>query len=196
MYCNAFDGKCVGDTLVDRSVVKHVATLLGTLCLAVGSAAVLVAYLVYNYGATGRYQLKNVLLEPAVLENLSYVEGGKRMVFQEIQFFHQEAGQWKRQKVPLSAYKKFYAKVASDSSLLSIPDGVENDFRRGDIASLVLKLTPESGSDSMGMSFQELHFSGTGDHYRVELHVDEKNGTWAYFHRPGVYQWAVELFNE
>ena len=153
--------------------------------------------MVANYGPTGTYHMDAVLLAPENLSNLRYREidsrdgSGRSYVFEKLELAYPDAQarRWQRAEVPLQAYRNFYDFVKNEKGVDKEP-WMEDLFLAGDVMSLSVRVKPErsiSGSWDR-RSFQEIQFSPKRDLMRVELRVDTREESWAYFIKPGIYQ--------
>lgn len=181
---------------------KQIRNLLGILFAGVACAILLTFFMLYNYGPEGYYLLKNVLLSPEVISQISLDEKNTKSgavipaVFDKIEFSYQDVETKKRTTVPVGkkTYAKFYNIVADDKSLLEIPAEITAAFNQMPASALVLiiEANPKIASSQKQIS-QEIQFLYKGDYYRLQLR--EATGTnWIYFYRPHIYDDAFTLF--
>jgi hypothetical protein len=181
---------------------KEIGSLLGLLGISMLVACALVGYMVYNWGPSGVYKLKNVILSPGNLEELTYRDvspsgaTGTQMVFDRLEFIQLTplGGGRQRASVSPQAYSRFYDLVRQEKSLDPVPSQlVESFFHQSAMHFLV---RPERSGDSGGQRvFQEVQFSADGDHYRVELRFDSKGRPWAYFYHPNIEKEVAAIFS-
>jgi hypothetical protein len=174
--------------------IKQIRNLLMVLFGGVAFGVLIFLYFLYYYGPNGQYIAKNVILAPEVIQTMSFKDsnlrtgGNTRFVFQDIEFSYKDLklNQWHRIKVPLESYAKFYALVSNDRSIS--PEGIEDLFRQS--ARLILTIKTESNAEWQNSSktFQEIHFSDEGNHFRVELHQENPSEPWVYFYHPGIVE--------
>lgn len=139
--------------------------------------------LIYYYGPSGSYQLRNVLLAPGTTQSLRFSENNKTLVFHQVQFLYRDPDTraWTRLELSIDDYAKVYALIESDVSISGDGTDYAPLFEQGQAASLILMLRPEQSyrPATAYQPFQEVHFSG--DHYRVELRVEGEGRSWAYY---------------
>ncbi len=78
---------CIGVTLIrlegimeeEGSARKEIRQLLAVLLSGVGLAVVASLFMIFFYGPSGQYAVKNVLLSPELLGKLEFTEGGIRV---------------------------------------------------------------------------------------------------------------------
>lgn len=187
-------------TRLDAETKRHLRSLLLVLTAAVCFGFAVVAGLVYYYGPDGSYRVRQVLLEPQVLEGLNYADRhpmtGRRarLLFDSVEYTYTDQGSGKRRARPvdLSVYGRFYQTISGERSVLKNLQGVEDLFHKGNVTTLSLRVrvSGESGS----YPFQEVDFLEGGDYYRVQLREDSPHTTWAYFHHPKIFYAATKLF--
>lgn len=181
---------------------KQIRNLLVILFAGAACAILLTFFMLYNYGPEGHYLLKNALLSPDVISQISLDEkNGKtgtvtQAIFDKIEFSYQDVETKKRTTVPVDkkTYGKFYSMIAEDKSLLDIPADTTAAFNQMPASSLILMI---HGKDKTTLNqnqvFQEVQFLYKGDYYRLRLR--ESTGTnWIYFYHPHIYDEAFTLF--
>lgn len=160
-------------------------------------------FFLYYYGPSGQYSVKNSLLSPAVLENLTFNDidpkTGKveRFNFSGIEFSYLDASQkqMKRVQITPEQYRNFYNVIADDVSLKEISLQVEEQFSKMGSASLVLRMKTNGSSEDK--IFQQLNIVTNGDYYRIELRdmTSGNKSSWIYFHHQNIYQKALQYLS-
>lgn len=182
---------------------SQIRTLLGILSAAVITAVLLSAGFVYYYGPSGKYLAKNVLLEPGLAPTLAYDDtnyktgGMSRYVFNGIDFnFYDTEGKPQVMEVPIALYQKLYNRIANDSSLLQVPEGVTSLFNKPDLNVLTIRVRTESHAtwQDDAKNFQQIQFSPQSDYYRIQLHEEASLNRWVYFLHPNIYQETLQTF--
>lgn len=171
---------------------------IGALLTVIGSAVLLgclaAAFMVFYYGPSGTYLMKNVLLSPKVTEPWN----GNPFYLEQISYSHWDsaAKQWRDQDVSLKQYEAFYELVNEDKSLSTSLPEVSEAFYRTHPSTLTLFIRSEKDSNSRSKPFQSVQFADRKDYFRVELHVDtpDEEMKWAYFFHPGIENQVKELF--
>lgn len=172
------------------------------------SSAVFVAFLVvvgvvYYFGSSGTYLLRNILVSPETLEKVSFKDydpqTGKqgRFVFNKIEFVRagMQGREWGRFAVSKQSYAEFYRRVSSQRSIPMLTDEIVAQFEQ--IAPSTLTIFARMGENGETI-FQQVQFLDQGDLFRVQLrHPIERRSPrdeWIYFRYPGIYQEVVKLF--
>lgn len=174
------------------------------LCSAVASALLVVLLLLYLYNPSGRYEGKNVLLSPQLVEQISFEDlNGKtgassRFVFDnmELVFYDIAAQRWQSYPISLEKYATFFNAVQSDLSLADPDKKVENIFASQKVASLhiVAKTVSDEKWQKITKVIQEVEFAAADDLYRVDLRQEALGGKgWAYFHRQNISELLTAL---
>ncbi len=177
---------------------QHVRNLILIISSACGLGILMVVAMVYWYGPTGSYKLSNVLLSPSTTEGLRYQHDHMRYVFHQVQFLYRnpDSKNWEKLTLTPETYGHIYALIQKDISFAGVPPKVEQIFSHSHPAALVLSVRPEF-SNSQGMqyhTFQEVNV--LDDHYRVELHVEGADSSWAYFEHPGILSQIIRTVGE
>lgn len=187
----------------DSSKVQQIRTLLFVFGSGIVVAFALAFFMLHYYNPSGSYEAKNALVDPAALADMRFseplVRGGDNTpyVFQEFEFTYYDyaAKQWKRLPIQLKDYAEFYALVAKDQSLASVPDDVKSSFNLDHPASLALKIRRENASQGGSRDFIKVDFVERGNHFRIQLREQGDDGEgWAYFYHPDVYKQILQLF--
>lgn len=170
----------------------------GTLC-----ACALAWLMIVYYGPSGSYLVRNALLSPDLIQNLTYNEtlskngASSTYVFDKIEFsyFDETEKKWIKLIVPIELYRSFYQRIESEKSLLDMPDDVVNETFKNTPASLSLIVHAQNNS-VMTQTFQEVQFPKNGDYYRITLReqTSKPSGSWIYYYHPGIYKEALQLF--
>lgn len=178
-------------SLSTRQQIRNLILLItsGVLC-----AFLLSGLLVYYYGPTGQYVVRNALLDPGVLPRLAYDDHNSRFVFDSIDFsyFDTAQKQWKHLAISPEHYRKFYSTIESDVSLEKVEQSVEALFNQVGAATLSLKVRSEYKSETK--TFQQVQLLNNGDYYRIQLREESSPTRWIYFRHPGIYNQALQLF--
>jgi hypothetical protein len=186
------------------SINKQIRNLLIVVFGGVAAAVLITASMLYRYNPSGRYDVKNALLSPLALANLSLADTnpktGKNVhfVFDEIDFsyFDEKKKEWKHATVKMPLYEQFYNLISGERSTPAT-EIITLKFNQDNPAMLALRMKSDANSDLKATSkpFLVVHFAKQGDYYRIQLH-DEVNpeAEWAYFYHPGIYSKAMQLF--
>lgn len=162
------------------------------------AAFLLTFFFIYNYGPSGQYRARNVLLAPALFQELNYNDKDpktnqlNRFIFDnlELSWYDEETNTRKKMDVDKDRYEQFYNIVASDQSIQDPVSEIRMEFNRPNIATLKLNVKTESSAkwDAATKVFQETQLLNDGNYYRVELHEDNPGGEhWAYFYHPHIF---------
>ena len=182
---------------------KQIRNLLMVLSLGIGSALALAGFLLYVYGPTGVYSVKNVMVSPSLVGGLTYADqnpsSGKisRYTFEKIEFSYWQADkrQWSKRQISLDSYQRFYEAYAHENSLPIVGEEVIREFQQIPPAKIVVYVRLAGDDPKAALkAFQEVQFANEGDFYRVELHEQDAASSWAYFHHPRIYQEVLALF--
>lgn len=178
---------------------KQIRNLLMILGAGLFGGILLSLFMLYRYGPEGHYLLKNALLSPEVIAQISAPKNGKLKHFSQtnidkIEYSYQDLETKKRTVIPVDKtnYTSFYQKIADDKSLLEIPPEVMSAFTQMPESSLNL-IVKDSSNDSSHQIFQEVQFLYKGDYYRLQLR-DSKTSHWIYFYHPHIYEEAFHQF--
>lgn len=176
--------------------IRNILTVLGTAII----CAILLAFvLIYYYSPSGLYIAGNTLLDPSVMEQLNIQDKSSKrghqidFILDRIEFSYLNSqNQIRKQKIPLEVYGKFYSLIASEKSLKELPDHIHDLFIKSHPAVLSITMhTVENSIQSPTKIFQQVE-SIEEDYFRIQLH--ERQGEWAYFYRPHIYQDMIHLF--
>jgi hypothetical protein len=157
----------------------------------------LAGYFLYAYGGTGQYRAADLLLDPALVEGLSFVDSAVgrgqegRMVLDGIYLSYFDVQTQRRQErsVSLPEYAAIYRLVQGDLSLLRPEEGVKRAFQGGLPLTLTLRVRPwhQSQSSQGSRIFEELTASaGPGDYYRISLRSPAGGDGYVYFQQPSL----------
>jgi len=185
-------------------VMSEVRGLLLLLGCAVLSAAFLAFGMFWYYDTGGVYRLDRVLLSPDTLAALHFEGDAKlgqseRFVFDSILLSNIEKGDQElvNQTVDTEAYRLFYELIRKDYSLVEGDKTADAAFTGRPGARLAIQVRPAKGGRTVRpRTFQEIHFSSEGDHYRVELRNASAEQEWAYFYHEGLWEKASPLLYE
>ncbi len=179
---------------------KQITNLLIILFAGFSCAILLTLFFLYNYGSEGHYLLKNTLLSPEVLSQISLdTKNGQHAshaYLNKIEFSQQDIETKKRttRAVNKKTYSKFYDMISSDKSLIDIPIDLMAAFNSMPVSSLVIMIQDLNKNVlEKNQLFQEVQFLYKGDYYRLELR-DSSATNWIYFYHPHIYDDALLLF--
>lgn len=168
----------------------------------VASAGVVAGLYLHKYSPTGVYQLKNILLSPETVRDINFLDKnpltGKnsRYTFDKIEFsyWEQKLKQRITTRVEQEAYEKLFIQLSGDLSLGHVSKEIVGQFQRSQdaILSLSVKLLSEN-SDTPLKAFQEVEFATSGDYYRVEVHEQNRQEVWQYFHHPDILKLVISI---
>lgn len=167
-----------------RAEIKQLLMLLGS---AIGVAIVFSAFMIYYYGPSGEYYVKNILLSPEMTGKLDFPDGvnSGRFVFDraEYRYFDGELKTWKTKVLSHELYSKVYELLKNEAGLTEASAEVVNQFNLPNPATLTLYVK----SDKITKIFQETVFVNNGDFYRISLRNNEAATSWAYFYHRKIY---------
>ncbi len=191
--------------MLANKLKRELRNFLLVIVLGVISAFVVTYFFIHQFGATGRYQVKNALLSPATIPDLNYndynpkTSAFDRYVFMQVEFeyFSPEQNQWVRQKLDLDTYAKIYQLIEKDQSVDPVTEEQTSQYSVQP-ARLVISVKTESDAKWQEdvKVFQTVEFAQKGNGYRVGLHEDNPGVQWAYFEHPGIYQKILELLTK
>lgn len=179
---------------------RQIRNLLFVLMFGIAAALMLSLFLVINYGPSGRYLVKNVLLSPDLVSTLAYTDnnrktgGSSRYVFDGIEFTYHTPAENKLQTLYIDphTYEKFYRMISSDKSLAEVPP----QFNQSKTAALLIKARTESHAEWQDETkiFQEVRFFPDQDYYQIQLRDHAMADPWVYYYHPQIYQKALNIF--
>lgn len=180
-----------------NSTKNEIKKLFFVIFSGVTGACLFALVMLYYYGPSGRYIVKNVLLSPALIQNLSYQERSIKtekstlFSFDTIDFSYYDNHKKVRIAIPVSKYAKFFDLINNELSLDEMTNHAPNFFTEDKTSKLLIKVRAESNEQKI---FQEIELT-TNDFYRIQLRVQAGTSTgWAYFYQPGIYQETLKLF--
>lgn len=179
------------------STNSQIRNLVLLIAFAVGSAFLLSMFLILSYGPSGKYLVKNALLEPNLVSTLSYNDTNfrtnslTRYVYDgiEISYFDTDENQIKTLKIDPSQYKKIYDIIMNDVSLAEVNNDILDSFMvKEAFSALAIKVRTESHADWIDETkdFQSVNFSQ--NYYRIRLHEEKNPNIWVYFHHRNIHQ--------
>lgn len=173
------------DKLPSQTIeIKNLILLLGS---AIGVAVLFSVFMIYYYGPSGEYYVRNIMLSPEMTPKLDFVDGAKggRFVFDkaEFRYFDSETNSWKTKILSADNYRAVYELLENEASLTDVPTEVISLFNTPNPATLTLFVK----SDKITKVFQEIVFVFNGDYYRVMLRNNEPMRSWAYFYHRKIY---------
>ncbi len=181
---------------------KEVQNLILMLSSAVFLAFLIVVGLVYYFGSSGTYLLRDVLISPDALKRISFSdydqETGERspFVFNKIEFIRAESRgrEWGRYAVSKESYEEFYNLVSHERSIPQVSDQMIEQFETivPSTLTIFVQARDNKGTRENGFIFQRVEFLDREDVFRVQMR--DSQGSWIYFSYPGIYNKVVELF--
>jgi hypothetical protein len=181
---------------------KEVQNLILMLSSAVFVAFVAVVGLVYYFGSSGTYLLRDILISPDAIQRISFTdynpETGERapFIFNKIEFIRAESRgrEWGRYAVSKQSYEEFYNIVSYERSIPRISDAMVEQFEIivPSTLTIFVQARDNKGTQETGFIFQKVEFLDNEDVFRVQMR--DSQGTWVYFSYPGIYNKIVELF--
>jgi hypothetical protein len=182
---------------------QQISRLLIVLASGVICALLFALTMLYNYGPTGRYFVKNVLLSPEMIPSLSYVENnpnsGKlaRFVFNRIAYtyWNPEKKEWNRVLVDQKHYGQFYEIVAEDKNIVDVSDELVTLFYREKPSRLIISVHTDIANPMLSdeRPFQSVEVLPDSDYFRIELRGETNRAGWAYFHHQAISSQATQL---
>lgn len=187
---------------VNVSPAKQIRNLLIVVGAGVFGAFLLAYVMVVYYGPSGRYQTKNVLLEPGIIEGLTFQDlnpdTGKFSQYSmdriELLYFEDVGNQWIRKALTLDTYRQIYEVISGDSSVMEVSDEIQGLFHLKTPATLSLVVRSETGDGAK--AFQEVQFVNRGNYYRVLLREESKKQNWAYFYHPDIFNQVLQVVEQ
>lgn len=156
-------------------------------------AILIVVGFVYYRGASGTHLLKNILVSPKTIEQISS-QRKSSFIFDKIEFVRADASgkSWGRYAVNLQSYGKFFRMVENERSIPRLTDEMIRQFERSPFSTLTIYLRPSR--QNAAVFLQQVQFVDTGALFRVQRNIDDKE-EWVYFSHPRIYQKVLELFS-
>lgn len=188
---------------LEKSRNRDIQNLLSVLGAAVICAGLLALVFLYYYGSSGRYLAGNTLLDPAIMEQINAQDQHSRtkkkihFAFDRIEFFYfdPQKGQMRTHAISVETYQNFYKMVAAEKSLEDEVRDIQDFFVNSHPSVLTINMrTIGKSENSTNQIFQIVQFVQE-NYFRVQLH-EKKEGEWAYFYRPGLYQDIMQLFTQ
>ncbi|MBA3957758.1 MAG: hypothetical protein H0X51_05115 [Parachlamydiaceae bacterium] len=189
---------------MNHSAKNQIRNLILVIFSAICGAFILSGVLLYQYGPSGRYMVRNALLSPDLLTTLSYNDtniktgGLSRFVYDGmvLSLPDSKSKQTREIQIDPAHYQLLYQQISSDTSLGTVPDSISTLFSKETPATLTIKVRTESHAEWQDESkaFQKLQFATEGNFYRIELHEEKSPDQWIYFNHPDIYQKALKVF--
>lgn len=179
-----------------EGITKKVLTFLFMVFGSLGLAVLIVAGLLYYYSPSGRYIIKNTLISPSTIQELTGNDSkkgrGMRFVFDEIKFsYYDEASKAvKMIAVAPANYHKFYRLIENDESIVNVSEAQRAQF--SSVAHAILLISATIDGEPTNKISQEVEILKTEDLYRIRLREQKSSDPWAYFQHPGIYSEAVK----
>ncbi|MFZ0564969.1 MAG: hypothetical protein WAM28_02090 [Chlamydiales bacterium] len=186
-----------------KRVKREVRNLILMLGSGVCAAFLITVIIVYYFGSSGTYLLRNILVDPnVVMEEASFKSKRTPFIFNKIDFVHEQSEKGKKEQFSVSAknYTHFYSKVAKAKSLPALTEETVKQFEWIPSSTLILFVRSR---DHLELNeeetvFQQIQFLDQGDIFRVQLpkncNNDSHEEEWVYFSYPGIYKEVMELF--
>lgn len=175
----------------DKKQKKAIYQLLILLGSAVGFAVLFAVFMIFYYGPSGQYYVKNILLAPDMIGKLDFHDGknGGKYTFDKavFRYYNDNEKSWKSVNVDGATYQKVFTTLENESSMKDVPTEVMNLFNLANPATLTLYVKNEKATNV----FQEIVFVKDGDFYRVLLRGDNPSTSWAYFHHRKIYDHII-----
>jgi len=152
-------------------------------------AFLVVVGLVYYFGSSGTFLLRNEMISPEALERIS---------FSEIEFTRagKEKKNWGHFKVSMSAYRAFYKLVFSERSIPVLTDAMIAQFNsiRPSTLTILVRSRDNEEADCKEKILQEIQFVDSEGLFRIRFFSPQALEEWIYFRYPGIYEHVLELF--
>jgi hypothetical protein len=179
---------------------QQVRTLLKVIVSAVVAALVLVGSLLYYFGPSGRYLVKNALIDPSLTPTLSYNDvnhktgGTSRFVYDGIEFvyYDERTKQQHTLSVLPETYQTLYDKIANEKSLLEVPSEILSEFVLPATLSIMVRTDSHAPWQDETKVFQKVDFAPKGGYFRIELH-EQPSGNLIYFSHSDIYEEALRI---
>jgi hypothetical protein len=171
-----------------NSSIAQIRNLLVVIGAGMMCGILLTYMMLANFGPSGQYIVSNILLEPSLVEKITYQENNSRYSFDRIEFmfFNDKANRWESQKLNQATYGEIYQIIKGDKSIDKVASDVQTLFYTSKPGSLTLVVHTENRDNTK--VFQELQFEEHGDYYRIMLREDEPSQNWVYFNHPKVLE--------
>lgn len=177
-----------------RSRTAQIRNLLVVIGAGMMTALLIAYFMVSNYGPTGQYDTNNVLLEPSLVQSISFQDQdpqtGKnsRYTFDRIEWMHFDSAsnRWLSSKLDENIYSKIYGLLSQDRSIVKVTPETKNLFYTTTPTSVTIVVHAENRENTK--TFQEIQFADHGDFYRVLLREDAPSQNWIYFFHPKVFE--------
>ena len=176
---------------VKKDLTRFLVVFLGAIC----SGFLLTGLILHYYSPTGRYLVKNVLLSPETVQNVSYPEWDKglktQFAFDRITFsyYENQTKNWVHQAITPSKYKSFYEMIAAEKSVEKVNDELDEQFRTAPPARLSIFVHSSKGDSK---ELLQVQISNDGNYYRIQLRTGVGDNNWAYFYHENIYKKAIE----
>jgi hypothetical protein len=171
----------------------EIRNLLVVMGAGVMGAVLLTFLMLTNFGPSGSYIVSNILLEPSLVEKISYQEMNTRYQFDRIEFMYFDH-KWISLKLDAKTYRKIYDVLKGDKSVTNVPQDIQTLFYTSKPASLALVVHSENRENTK--VFQELQFEERGDYYRILLREDDPSQNWVYFYHTKVLEQIKNIVKE
>ncbi len=170
----------------------QILSLLFVLGCAVLTGFAFVGYLLYMHGPTGRYLAANIMLEPSILQDLTFKDSsygrGKEGTFVldsiDFRYFDEKTHAWKKITLNQEQYAKIYSLLKEDVSLATVEDEVVANYAKGNPTLLEIKVKPLLSDHSPHSSHVLQTVNLLVDSYRVKLRAFDGTNDYAYFLHP------------
>lgn len=185
---------------------SSIKSLILLMSFSVACALGMSIFMVQKFGPTGAYEVKNALITPYLLENMSYNDvdtktgAPTRFEFDKLLFTYTDSVSQKPVTVPvsLSQYRTFYETIISDISI-NDTTSLTALFDRPSPYKLVVKVKTiaENAAQKEALDFQEIEFASEGNFYRIQLREElNPQAQWAYYNHPDIRKKIFNIFVE
>lgn len=184
---------------------KQIRRFLSVIAAGVIFGFTIVSFFLYGFDSTGQYAVKNILISPSTLSQLGYSEknpktgGESRFVLSGIvqEQFNESLQRWIEHPISLGIYQEIYNLIQNDLSLED-QGTIEALFSTEKPLKMIIMVRTETngGLQSVEEVFQEIQIIRNAEYYRIQLREDSHDTHWTYFRHQGIYDLAVQLFQE
>jgi hypothetical protein len=182
-------------TTKKREIYSLLTVVLGGI---VGAILLTLAMTVY-YTTEGTYRATNVVVEPALLPSLRYLDqsGGRgdksSYVFDKItySYFNSKTRDFASVNLTQKQYQAFYGLIAGD---ISVPEEIERKFAGRGVSSLAVVL--KNPTHQALYTLMRIEVSPDGDMYRVQLRNNSAADVWVYFQHPHIGEELAKILSE
>lgn len=185
---------------------SSIKSLILLMLFSVVCAMAISIFSIQKFGPIGAYEVKNALITPYLLENMSYDDvdtktgAPTRFVFDQLLFTYTDSVTQKEVTLPvtLEKYRLFYDTIISDSSV-NDTTSLASLFDGANPPKLIVKVktVAQDALQRESEVFQEIQYANEGNFYRIELREElNPQAEWAYYNHPGIKNKIFNLFAE